>query len=205
MPSFSASLPKDVLSKVSCQNKFVQLVSSGEIEREKFNTWLAQEYSFVNAYVRLLAHALVHAPVKDYKVLIKGLSTLQDELGWFKSKLEEQKICVNNIKPLAANLAYQNWLNKLIERNMSYLSLMTCIYGIELCYYAAWNSIKNRDYQEFIDRWTSEIFGEYIEELRFTVDVASIAASDDDKREAIQLWENIVRLEEDFWHMTINE
>ncbi|CAF1202692.1 unnamed protein product [Adineta steineri] len=141
----------------------------------------------------------------DYKILISGLSTLEEELTWFENKLKEKNINIEDIKPLPANLNYQNWINELISSKKSYLSLITTYYAIEICYYQAWKSVKNRDYQEYADRWGSKEFEQYIDQLRVSVDNASITASDDDKNDASHLWNTIMEFEIDFWNMAINE
>ncbi|CAF2897280.1 unnamed protein product [Rotaria sp. Silwood2] len=205
MSSFSESLPKDKLSEASSEHRFIQLVSTCEITQEQFNTWLAQDYLFVNFYIRFRSHVLVYAPRQDFKFLIKGLSAIEEELSWFENKLKEKNISINDIKPLSTNLNYQHWLNKLMHTQKSYLSLITAFYAMELCYYKAWKSVKNHDYQEFVNRWGSEEFGQFIEQLRIIVDVASITASDNDKQEARHLWDDIMRFEVDFWNMAINE
>ncbi|CAF1053481.1 unnamed protein product [Rotaria sordida] len=205
MPSFSASLSKDNLCEASSEHRFIQLASTGEITQEQFNKWLTQDYLFVNSYIRFGAHVLINAPRQDYKVLIKGLSALEEELNWFENKLKEKNISIKNIKPLSANLNYQHWLDDLMHTKKSYLSLITALYAIELCYYEAWKSVKNHDYQEYINRWGSEGFEQFIEQLRVTVDVASITASNNDKQDACQLWNDVMQLEIDFWNMTIDE
>ncbi|CAF1234379.1 unnamed protein product [Rotaria sp. Silwood1] len=205
MPSFSACLPNDKLREASFEHRFIKLISTGEITRQQFNTWLAQDYLFVIFYIRFGAHVLVHAPRQDYKFLIKGLSTIEEELTWFEKKLKEKNILINDIQPLFANRNYQHWLDELMHTKKSYLGLITAFYAMELCYYEAWKSVKNHDYQEFVNRWGSEEFGQFIEQLRVIVDAASITASDNDKQEACQLWDDVMRLEVDFWDMAINE
>ena len=205
MSSFSASLSKDKLLEASSDHKFIQMVSNGQITQQQFNTWLAQDYLFVNDYIRLVAHALVNAPQHDYTLLINGLSSLADELKWFEKKLKERSILRNDIKPLSANLTYQRWLDELIQTKKSYLDLIIAVYAIELCYCKAWKVVKNPNYQEFVSRWGSAEFTQFIEQLRVAVDAASITASEDDKKEGRQLWNDIMRLEVGFWNMAINE
>ncbi|CAF1133896.1 unnamed protein product [Adineta steineri] len=203
--SFSASLSHDKLFRASSEHEFIQLVSNGQIKQQQFDRWLTQDYLFVTLLCRFVAHVLVNAPRQDYKILISGLSTLEEELTWFENKLKEKNINIEDIKPLPANLNYQNWINELISSKKSYLSLITTYYAIEICYYQAWKSVKNRDYQEYADRWGSKEFEQYIDQLRVSVDNASITASDDDKNDASHLWNTIMEFEIDFWNMAINE
>jgi len=188
MVSFSASLLNDDFRKASSDHKFIRLVSNGEITEEQFNIWLSQDYLFVIHNTHFVAQVLANASRNDYKFLINGLSTLEQELTWFEKKLNERNISINNIKPLSANLNYQHQLDEFIQTKKSYLSLITVTYAIEFYYYQAWKSVNNLDYQEFIDRWTSKEFEQYIKQLQSAVDDASTTASENDKNEARQLW-----------------
>uniref|UniRef100_A0A914YYA6 Thiaminase-2/PQQC domain-containing protein n=1 Tax=Panagrolaimus superbus TaxID=310955 RepID=A0A914YYA6_9BILA len=71
--SIIASLPEEKLGQASSEHKFIQMISSGEITDEQFNTWLSQDYLFVIKYVHFTAFVLQNAPKQDFKLLINGL------------------------------------------------------------------------------------------------------------------------------------
>lgn len=77
--------------------------------------------------------------------------------------------------------------------------------ALDLYYYEAQKSVKNLDYQEFANRWGSKEFGQFIEQLRITIDTAFVTVSEDNKKEARHLWDTIMRFEVNFWNMTFNE
>uniref|UniRef100_A0A914Z3V3 Thiaminase-2/PQQC domain-containing protein n=1 Tax=Panagrolaimus superbus TaxID=310955 RepID=A0A914Z3V3_9BILA len=80
---------------------------------------------------------------------------------------------------------------------------LTIFYGIELCYFKAWKTVKNEKYKEFANRWSSDEFGIYIDELKVAIDKASEKASDDEKQEVIQEWNQIWEFEISFWNSCI--
>uniref|UniRef100_A0AC34FDE2 Thiaminase-2/PQQC domain-containing protein n=1 Tax=Panagrolaimus sp. ES5 TaxID=591445 RepID=A0AC34FDE2_9BILA len=182
------------------------MISSGEITEEQFNTWLSQDYLFVIKYVHFTSFVLQNAPKQDFELLISGLSVLSDELKWFENKLNERNIKTDEIQPLMENINYQNWLNNFIEtKPSSYLMMLTIFYGIELCYFKAWNAVKNEKYKEFANRWSSDEFGKYIDKLEVAIEKASAKASEEEKTEAVEQLNQIWEHEINFWNSCISK
>uniref|UniRef100_A0AC34G259 Thiaminase-2/PQQC domain-containing protein n=1 Tax=Panagrolaimus sp. ES5 TaxID=591445 RepID=A0AC34G259_9BILA len=83
--------------------------------------------------------------------------------------------------------------------------MLTIFYGIELCYFKAWKAVKNEKYNEFANRWSSDEFGKYIDKLEVAIEKASAKASEDEKKEAIQQWNQIWEHEINFWNSCISK
>ena len=89
-------------------NPFLKALKDGSITKEQFDTWLIQDYSFVEDFTRwldvvgqslggrhalspgspacrLVARALSQAPFQAFDVLLGGLTALQAELSWFQA------------------------------------------------------------------------------------------------------------------------
>uniref|UniRef100_A0A914QQS4 Thiaminase-2/PQQC domain-containing protein n=1 Tax=Panagrolaimus davidi TaxID=227884 RepID=A0A914QQS4_9BILA len=206
MTSFIDPFSNGKLLQASSEHKFIKMVSNGEISEEQFNTWLSQDYLFVIKYVHFTAFVLQNAPRRDYSLLINGLSVLSDELNWFETKLKERNINPEKIIPFPENTNYQNWLlNLTLTKPTSYLMMLTIFYGIELCYFKAWKEVKNEKYKEFSNRWSSNEFGKYIDDLQAAINEESKKSSNDEKKEIIEKWNIIFEYEINFWNSCITK
>uniref|UniRef100_A0AC35EX65 Thiaminase-2/PQQC domain-containing protein n=1 Tax=Panagrolaimus sp. PS1159 TaxID=55785 RepID=A0AC35EX65_9BILA len=78
--------------------------------------------------------------------------------------------------------------------------MLTIFYGIELCYFKAWKEVKNEKYKEFSNRWSSDEFGKYIDDLKAAINEESKKASNDEKKEITEKWDIIFEYEINFWN-----
>jgi thiaminase len=191
MASFTASLPKDKLATCS-KAKFLQSLNGGTVKKEEFNEWLSHDYVFLGNYKSFLSKVLTQAPKDDHEFLEENISGIPEELTWLENKLKESNVNVHNIKPTADDIADQEWLDELIQTKKSYLSLITAIYGLELSNHEAWKLVKAADYQEFAKRTTSADAKENVDGFQEAVDAAAETASENDKKEARKVWDEVM-------------
>jgi len=204
MSTFTSTLSKDKLPAASSDHHFITAVSSGLISEHQFNTWLVQNYVLVNSYVHYAAYILAKAPRWCYTVLIKGLVALDNELTWLETQLQERGLIDDKIfEPLPANLAFQQFLAEIVKRT-NFFGLITTYYALELCHYEAWRSINNKEYEQFSSRSTSEESEQLIQQLKSVVDIQSSLASEDDKKEAQSLWDEVMQYASGFLDMAYN-
>ena len=80
------------VSKAALQHPFLQACSDGSIRPSQFNTWLEQDFNFVNAFARFAEKVRYVAPHKHARVYIDGFAALAEELTWFKASSYAQKL-----------------------------------------------------------------------------------------------------------------
>jgi thiaminase len=74
--------------------------------------------------------------------------------------------------------------------------LLAVFYGVEVAYTVAWGKLKPEGpYAEFIDRWTQLDFQAYVNELNHLVDAHPHPRQQ-------EYFNEVMRFERDFWHMT---
>ncbi|MEL7224396.1 MAG: TenA family transcriptional regulator, partial [Cyanobacteria bacterium J06576_12] len=71
---------------------FLQQCQQGTIGASQFNTWLVQDYLFVNEFTRLAGRLLAAAPAEHFDTLLSGLGAIKDELLWFQAKAAERNL-----------------------------------------------------------------------------------------------------------------
>lgn len=205
MGAFSGTLPKDELLQPSSRGKFIRSLSTGQVTKEQFNEWLAQEYLITVNYKSYISHIRSCAPRLQHDIWDDAMALGDREINWIESKLKERGIVINDIKPLPSTLTDQQLLNDLIQTNKSYLSLVTAVYAIEFSSYEAWKSVKNPDYEEFIERWGSKAVKETVEDIQTLVDIIAKLASENNQIEAREVWRSIIKTEANFSNVKNNE
>jgi thiaminase len=197
MASFTASLPKDELVKSFAKDKSLQDMNNGTATKDQINTWLGQDYLFGVNYIAFLNKVVSQAPKEDHEIWKHGISLTEEKIAWIKIKLKESNILVENIKPTDDDLEEEEWLNELIQTKKSYLALLTAFYALELGNYEEWKVVKNANYQGSVTRWTSADVTESIEKLKTLIDKRATTASEADKEEARQVWDDAIDEEDD--------
>lgn len=71
------------------RHDFLKDCQHGTIRKSQFDTWLVQDFLFVQEFTRLAATLLSVAPYSDFDVLLGGLEALKLELSWFHVRLCE--------------------------------------------------------------------------------------------------------------------
>ena len=182
---------------------FLDRVKDGTLPFEAFATWLGQDYHFASSLLDSQSLVLSDSPRQDQGLLIGGLFALDSELSWFEANADLYGIDLNQAV-LPTCRKYKDFL--LALQYKPYIVQITCIWALEKAYFDSWTTALPGapQYQEFVERWTSDVFEEYVEGLENAVNVAMAAASKQDRAEAEVYFLWIARYEKDFWDMALS-
>ncbi len=182
---------------------FLEQCKLGTIQPKQFNTWLVQDYLFVVDFTRMVAQVLAIAPPDHFDVILSGLSTLKDELNWFKQKAAERQLDLDSKKQPTCT-KYCDYMHSLAA--MPYPVQATAFWAIELAYNQGWQlpGVMPEPYTEFADRWGNSGFTEYVKLLEKQADEVVNNTSETFQRQAEAAFLNVAELEKDFWQMAFN-
>ena len=186
--------------KTATVHPFLQQCQQGTIGTSQFNTWLVQDYLFVNEFTRLAGRLLAAAPSEHFDTLLGGLGAIKDELLWFQAKAAERSLSLTTAKQETC-AQYCEFMRSLA--NKSYAVQATAFWAIELAYNQGWqqHTPMPEPYTEFADRWGNQSFTDYVKVLEQQADSALATADDEDKKLAEETFLEVARLEEAFWQM----
>ena len=186
--------------KAATVHPFLQQCQQGTIQASQFNTWLVQDYLFVQEFTRMAARLLAIAPTAHFDTLLSGLGALKDELLWFEEKAKARSLSLH--KP-PQTTCYNYCLFMQSTAKYSYAVQSTAFWAIELAYNQGWqlHSPMPEPYTEFADRWGNASFTEYVKVLAHQADSALETAGETEKQQAEQAFLEVARLEKDFWQM----
>ena len=182
---------------------FLEKVKDGTLAFEAFATWLGQDYHFASTLIDSQCLILLYSPRADQSLLIGGLFALESELSWFEENASLYGIDLSQ-PVLPTCRTYKDFLMALQYK--PYVVQITCLWALEKAYYDGWSTALPcaPQYKEFVDRWTTAEFGEYVGGLETAVNNALAAASKEERAlaEVYFLW--IARYEKDFWNMALS-
>lgn len=99
------------LAQATLKHPFVRGLGTGQLPRENFQRYIAQDAYFLEAFARAYALALAHSPdrqgVYDFFELLAGV---QDELRLHASYAQSWDVSLAAVVPVAATLAYTDFL-----------------------------------------------------------------------------------------------
>jgi thiaminase/transcriptional activator TenA len=99
------------LVQAALTHPFVQGLRTGNLPREAFQRYIAQDAFFLDAFARSYALALAHSPdqqgIHDFFKLLSGV---QEELRLHASYAEKWGVSLANVTPESATLDYTNFL-----------------------------------------------------------------------------------------------
>ncbi len=174
--------------------KFLSAIGDGTLPGDAFGLWLAQEYLFARGLTTFQAIAIAKAPREPQRILIAGLSALDEEMNWFESSATERgvdlevdphPVCRRYIDFLIAS-AYSQPLEV----------LLAILYGVEVSYLVAWSSLQpTRPYADVVHRWSSAAFVKYVQGLL----ALCMQFRHPDQQDHFN---DVLRHEREFWRMT---
>ena len=179
---------------------FLSQCKEGTIRASQFNTWLVQDYLFVTEFTRFVGRALAAAPVAHFDNLLSGLTALQNELNWFRTKATERSLDLATVRQLTCQ-RYCHFMGSLV--NTSYPVQAVALWAIEYSYNQGWQlpGTMPAPYGEFADRWGNSGFTEYVQLLADQADKALATASSVVQHQAETVFLQVAALEKDFWQM----
>jgi len=182
---------------------FLDRVKDGTLPFEAFATWLGQDYHFASSLIDSQCLVLLNSPRPDQGLLIGGLFALDSELSWFETNADLYGIDLTQAV-LPTCRKYKDFL--LALQYKPYVVQITCIWALEKAYFDGWTTALPGapQYREFVERWTGDAFGEYVDGLENAVNAALAAAPKKDRAEAEVYFLWIARYEKDFWDMALS-
>lgn len=181
-------------------HSFLQQCQQGTIAAEQFNTWLVQDYLFVQEFTRMAARLIAIAPADHLDTLLGGMVAIKDELLWFQAKAAERSLDLSTL-PQPTCRSYCQFMRSLSTQ--SYAVQATAFWAIELAYNQGWqvHSPMPTPYTEFADRWGNPGFTDYVKVLEQQADSALASATEAEQQESAKIFLDIAQLEKDFWQM----
>ena len=174
--------------------RFLDAVGDGSLPEEAFRRWLVQDYLFVQGFTRFLALAASRTPRPAQSTLIGGLAALDAELAWFEGHAEARGLDLG----AAAHPTCRRYVDFLVASAYTkpVEALLAILYGVEVAYTVAWGKLETTGpYAEFIERWTSTEFQQYVAELLRLADAYPHLGQQ-------PAFDEVMRHERDFWRMT---
>lgn len=174
--------------------EFLDAVGDGTLPQEAFHRWLVQDYLFVLGFTDFVALVASKTPRPDQKVVIGGLTALNEELDWFESHARSRGLDLS-VEPHPVCQAYVDFLLASTYRHPNPV-LLAILYGVEVAYTVAWGRLKAEGpYAEFIGRWTQPPFQDYVLQLMEVADRYPQPAQQ-------PAFDEVMRREREFWRMT---
>ncbi len=181
------------LWREATESEFLQAAGDGSLPEESFARWLAQDYLFAGRLMAFQSLLLARAPRQGHGVLIGGLTALDGELSWFESHATRLGP-VLDVDPLPTCRSYTDYLT-CCAYEQPFAVLAAILFGVEASYLAAWSALEAQGpYREFMERWSSAEFAQYVSALRRLAE----QHPDPDQQ---QHFNRVLEFERDFWSM----
>ena len=180
--------------KEATRSPFLDALAAGHLPAADFRRWLSQDYLFAKGLAAFQAMVIAKVPRACHKPLIAGLAALDSEMDWFEAHATRLQLDLD-ILPHPTCRGYTDFLISSAD-TQPYPVLLAMLFGVEASYLAAWSALAVAGpYAEFIRRWSSEAFADYVAALR--------ALAERYSHEAAQSYFNTVLAHErDFWKMS---
>jgi thiaminase len=179
---------------------FLTGCKAGTIQPAQFNTWLVQDFLFVQDFTRMVGRVLAAAPDRHLDSLLGGLMALKDELLWFQAKASERRLDLSTPRQMTCQL-YCEFMASLAVT--PYPVQATALWAIEYAYNQGWQlpGPMPTPYTEFADRWGNPGFTDYVNLLAAQADVVLAEATPATQAQAEAVFLRIAALEAAFWQM----
>jgi len=176
------------------RSPFLDAAASGTLPPEAFRRWLSQDYLFARGLTAFQGIVLAKVPRDCHKPLIAGLAALDGEMDWFESHAARLALDL----AVGTEPACRRYIDFLMRSayTQPFPVLLAILYGVEASYLEAWGALTPQGrYQEFIERWSSAGFRQYVNSLE-ALAVRYPHAS------AQEQFNMVLVYERDFWKMS---
>jgi len=176
------------------RSPFLAAAASGSLPPDAFHRWLAQDYLFATGLTSFQGLVLAKVPRDCHQPLISGLTALDSELAWFESHAARLSLDL----AAAPHPACRRYIDFLMRSayTQPFPVLLAILYGVEASYLEAWSALAAQGpYQEFIERWSSPAFRDYVASLHLLASRYPHAAAQDQ-------FHAVLEHERDFWQMS---
>jgi formylaminopyrimidine deformylase / aminopyrimidine aminohydrolase len=182
---------------------FLAGVRNGSVPEDSFDRWLAQDYLYAQALVRAESRIAAGAPLADVGLLAGGVVATVEELGWFEEMAARRGVALD--APMhPTTRAYCDFLLALTYS--AYPAQITAIWALERTYLESWEGVRPgaQPYRPFVERWTTDAFRSYVDDLQVAVDRQLEASVGGQEREAEDAFGWVTHYERSFWDMAIS-
>lgn len=192
---------------------FCRELANGTLPVEKMKWYLAQDYKFIDRFVRLLATAIAHAPTlaasipaAQFLAVITG-----PENTYFLRSFEALNMTPEEQNPPTApsTLAFQNLMHE-AQASGRYEQMLAVLVVAEWSYltwasrYLDYSSELPFWFSEWIDLHCGDGFESVVEYLRHQLDLVWNDLSDQRKTDATDMFARAVKCERDFFDASYN-
>lgn len=195
------------------RHPFILGIRDGSVDMSSFKRWLAQDYLFVRAFVPFVASVLIKAwkesdDNSDVDVILAGMAALNDEIAWFKKEASKWNVTLDGVEAQKINLDYCNFLESLMNSDVSYTQSVTIFWAIEVVYQVSFahcledGSKTPDELKETCHRWGNEGFGHYCQKLKAIANRRLEKASDDVLAKTEVGLFRMLEHEVEFWNMS---
>ncbi|XP_039128288.1 probable bifunctional TENA-E protein [Dioscorea cayenensis subsp. rotundata] len=195
------------------RHPFIMSIRDGAVDYSAFKRWLGQDYIFVRQFIPFTASVIIKSckhsdEESDMQVLLSGISSLNDEISWFKTQAQNWDVHLHSLVPLQANLNYCKYLESLMEPEVDYSVAITAFWAIEAVYQESFaqcleSSAKTpNELIETCQRWGNAGFGDYCVSLQRIADRCLKNASSDVLSKAEETFISVLQHEVNFWNMS---
>lgn len=192
--------------QAATRSPFLDAAGDGTLDPAAFDRWLEQDHHFVETLIRAWGLLLQTAPVADLPLLVGGMQSFSDELGWFERIAADRRDRAAGALELSgprlpATRAYDEVLLRLAAR--PYPEAITAMWAVEAAYLQAWQHVApgHPRFTEYITHWADEGFAAFVAALGAVVDRE---LSDGPTPAATEAFLEIADHEAAFWAMTLD-
>ena len=123
--------------------KFLSAIGDGTLPEEAFRRWLAQDYLFAKGLTSFQAIVTAKAPREPQRLLIAGLSALDEEMDWFESSAADRGVDLG----VGAHPICRRYVDFLIASAYSqpFEVSLAILYGVEVSYVVAWSGQRSTE------------------------------------------------------------
>lgn len=204
--SFSDELWNDIrpLYSETLKHPFLTGLSDGSLPRSRFEYYLVQDVHYLRAFAKVLSALAAKAPLAEWALVLDehAQNALQAEQELHKDLLEAYGISaeqISNVPMAPTNYAYTNHLLAIAYEKPFAHGLAAVL----PCYWIYWEVGKdlrkagstNRDYQRWIDQYSSDGFGHAVEEVLEMINTEAKSLSTPVRKELKEIFRTSTRYE----------
>lgn len=199
--------------ELATDHPFCKELADGTLPVQKMKWYLAQDYKFIDRFVRLLATAIAHAPtLADSIPAAQFLAVITgSENTYFLRSFDALDMTHEEQNPLAApsTLAFQNLMHE-AQVSGRYEQMLAVLVVAEWSYltwanrYVEYSSDLPFWFSEWIDLHTGDGFESVVEYLRNQLDQVWDGLTRQQKTDATDMFARAVKCECDFFDASYN-
>lgn len=188
------------------EHRFLLEARDGDLDDETFETWLRQDYLFVEAAIPFVGQLVSRAPDRGLRRALGEVPpALEDELDLFEERAEALGVSVDAVEPGLTNHAYVQFLQSAAYRE-SFAAGFTVYWAAEKAYHESWKVVRpgideEHDWHPFVENWAGEEFAELVAFLEGQTDELVARASDAEFERMAAMFERTIKYEIAFWEM----